>query len=142
MSASCVRLSPPHRSNTQHHATSFQGVVDAIAWTDVDPQLPHAIAAEFVISKIAQLYPGHAPYHGHFGLVVTHTFQPVQIQILLVARGEVVLDAIGIHFRLWTKIGQAAALVTKHKKSRQGVAASMAGNAPRDQTTLAIDAQT
>jgi hypothetical protein len=41
----------------QHNLRTCNGVIDAIAWPNVDAHLPHAVAAKLVIAKVAQLRP-------------------------------------------------------------------------------------
>jgi hypothetical protein len=77
----------------QNDLRSSYGVVNAVARTQIDGQLPYAIPAETMVAKIAEFQPIHAPVDGDSGFCVSKPPMLLQEHVFPV-RGEVMARSV------------------------------------------------
>jgi hypothetical protein len=89
----------------QNHLSSGDGVVDAVAWPDIDAKLPHAIPAELVVTKVAEFDPVDSAVNGYARLGVADLPAPCHEDVFLILR-EIVADLVHVKLELFSFIDE------------------------------------
>lgn len=68
----------------KHDLRPSLGVVDAVAWADINPQFPYAISAKPMIAEVALFHTVYALHDLHLRDGITNPSQPFEKNILAI----------------------------------------------------------